>query len=241
MKEIVLNKRDVVALVDDEDFERISRYKWCLWSSKKRTQRYAIRHEAGKTIWMHRFIMNAPRGREVDHRNGNGLDNRRDNLRLCTHAENLHNSGLGRANTSGYKGVTKSNRVFQAKITIGEVHYNLGTFRTARQAARAYDAAADIMHGEFATRNLPGIPIDFSLLTCHRRPCRSPRADHHIYYHAHSNTWLFGIKTRQDQFCRHYKRKADAIKARDAWFAGGPKPKARSSGPKARISTIPID
>jgi len=86
MKEMELTKGKV-ALVDDKDFEWLSQWKWSIFSIG-----YAGRTEVYKTIYMHRVIANAPKGFVIDHLNGNIRDNRRCNLRICTHAENLHNN-----------------------------------------------------------------------------------------------------------------------------------------------------
>ena len=93
MKEISLTK-GLVAIIDDEDFERVSRYKWVSLKNKRTV--YASRSSdlkgGKKTMYMHRFIMNPPSDMQVDHINGDGLDNRRVNLRVCTQSQNLKNS-----------------------------------------------------------------------------------------------------------------------------------------------------
>ncbi|CUW31722.1 AP2 domain-containing protein [Streptomyces reticuli] len=93
----------------------------------------------------------------VDHRNGNGLDNRRSNLREATHAQNSANSRLSRRSTSGYKGVTWYKRTsrWRAHITAGQVQHHLGYFDSAEEAARAYDTAAIEAFGDFAHLNFP--------------------------------------------------------------------------------------
>ncbi len=104
---------------------------------------------------MHRQIMKAPKGLEVDHINGNILDNRRENLRLATHSENNHNRSKYSCNRSGLKGVfwyPRANK-FQASIRVhGELLY-LGLYKKAEDAARAYDEAAVLYHGQFAKPN----------------------------------------------------------------------------------------
>jgi hypothetical protein len=100
--------------------------------------------------------MQAPDGIEVDHENRNGLDCRRTNLRLATHRQNIMNTGLRPANTSGYKGVSwdKENQKWRASIRAYGRSYNLGRFSTKEEAARAYNEAASRLHGSFARLNL---------------------------------------------------------------------------------------
>jgi HNH endonuclease len=149
-----------VALIDDEDAERVLVYKWCAWWNGKRW--YVVAHEPGtgkngRTVLLHRFIMSAPRGIVVDHRNMNGLDNRRENLRLATDSQNKCNRGRQRDNKSGFKGVSwfKPAKVWIAQIKYKRVGYYLGYYKTAEAAAHAYDAAARKLHGEFARVNFP--------------------------------------------------------------------------------------
>ena len=105
---------------------------------------------------MHRLILGCGPGEEVDHRNGNGLDNRRGNLRPATHALNQANVRRVRAK-SGFKGVSRwvrpSPRPWRAHITVKGRMKFLGAFATPEEAARAYDAAARELFGEFACTN----------------------------------------------------------------------------------------
>ena len=155
MREIPLS-RGLVALVDDEDFERLSKFKWYA------SPAYAVRNGKdadGKAmqIRMHREILNAKPDQEVDHVNRNGFDNRRENLRLCSHAENVRNRSSYKNNSSGFKGVSfhKGTGKWQARIRIDERLQHLGVHATAEEAARAYDAAAIEIHGKFASLNFP--------------------------------------------------------------------------------------
>lgn len=104
--------------------------------------------------FLHRMIMNAPPGIQVDHINGDPLDNRRCNLRLCTHAENQCNQHVVRGR-SQFKGVTwhKQNRKWRARIVHHGKDIHLGLFDDEVEAARAYDAAACEFHGDFARLN----------------------------------------------------------------------------------------
>jgi len=140
------------ATVDAADYEWLSRYKWTALVTGSKV--YAIRAEKGKTILMHRQITNAPADKVVDHIDGNGSNNRRANLRLCTKAQNLYNS-KPRASRSQYKGVRYDKRTQKwiAEITyLGKKHY-LGSFDDEIEAAKAYDRQARKFFGEFARPN----------------------------------------------------------------------------------------
>jgi hypothetical protein len=152
MKEIPLSQ-GLVAMVDDEDYEWLNQWKWCVM--KRRKTEYAVRHNVdddgkGHTICMHREIMDAPIGLEVDHINHNGLDNRRDNLRLATRAQNAANGPQRRSGK--FRGVH-----FQAGkycyATAGGREGYLGSFHTPEAAALAYNHGAIELWGEFASLN----------------------------------------------------------------------------------------
>ena len=144
------------ALVDPEDFELLSQLKWHI--HEKHNIKYA-RHtyyRSGKygTCLMHRLVLNAPDNLIVDHINGDGLDNRKANLRLCTHSENLLNRSPRRG-TSIYKGVYWHNkdRRWTATISKDGKRRRIGGFTSEIEAAKAYDKAAKELHGEFARLN----------------------------------------------------------------------------------------
>jgi len=160
MKEIPLTQGKV-ALVDDEDYERISRLKW--HPSERETTCYAVAHvyRNGKrtTCSMHRFVLGlGPGGPELDHRDNDGLHNWRSNLRKAAHSDNMVNTGkhqLGCA--SIFKVVTSCKRGnnWRAQIRRNGPKIHLGKFDTQIEAARAYDAAARQFHGQFARVNFP--------------------------------------------------------------------------------------
>lgn len=153
MKEIPLT-RGKVAIVDDDDYAELSNYKW-YYDSKGYAARHKTRDQKRAYQSMHRQIVNAPDGMEVDHINGDRLDNRRANLRLCTRSQNQHNKGAQANNTSGFKGVQFYKRTgkWHAKIKLHGKERHLGYFATAAQAAEAYNRAAFEIHGDFAYLN----------------------------------------------------------------------------------------
>lgn len=160
MKTIPLTQGKMV-LVDDDDYETLMQFKWVYKKPGHRRTAYAVRgkivgYEAGKkytTIAMHRVIMRSPIGYEIDHINGNGLDNRKENLRIATRAQNQQNRNILRHNTSGYKGVSKDRETWRAQIRVNNTIMRLGRFRDKISAAIAYNEAAKKYHGEFARLN----------------------------------------------------------------------------------------
>ena len=141
------------AYVDAADFEWLSQYRWCLYGGK-----YAGRYEKGKTILMHRMIMQTPPGMVTDHIDGNGMDNLRGNLRNCTRQQNLWNRAK-RLTTSAckYKGVFRDKRrgkIF-AKLSLADGPIWLGYHDTEEAAARAYVRKAVECFREFARLNFP--------------------------------------------------------------------------------------
>ncbi len=145
-------------LIDDEDFEYLSQWNWTMFSVGD--SHYACRYSKRKKILMHRVIMEADMGQEVDHRNGSGLDNQRINLRLCTHAENMRNRKLNKNSTSGYKGVIPYRcrgilkDAWEVKIKCEGTDIGLGVFHDPLEAAYVYDQAAIQLHGDFASLNI---------------------------------------------------------------------------------------
>ncbi len=158
--------RGKVALIDEGDLERVSQFNWFAIGEPGRE--YAARNVrvgGGKqqTIYMHRFILDAGDAEnEVDHENGVRLDNRRSNLRIATHSENMANQVTQARNVSGLKGVRIKGAKWQAYISTDGEQRHLGTFGAAEDAAKAYDRAAFQLFGRFARTNftLPGVLED---------------------------------------------------------------------------------
>lgn len=152
MKTITTKKGEQI-LVDDDVYLWASQFDWRVTNERK--YKYAV---TGGRHKMHRIVMGTMRDSKlfVDHINGNGLDNRRENLRVCTVSENFMNQCLRTNNSSGYKGVhkLKAGGKYQSFCAVGGKRIYLGVFDTAEQAAIEYNRAAKRMHGEFARLNI---------------------------------------------------------------------------------------
>ncbi|MBU9360066.1 HNH endonuclease [Burkholderia multivorans] len=132
--------------IDVDDLESVSGFPWRIDAKG-----YVIRSVSWTKIQhLHRLITNAPDGYVVDHINGNKLDNRRENLRVCTVAQNLRNRRRAKSNKSGLKGVYLDKTRWRAQIRIDGRKICLGSFPTADLAHEAYKFAAREYHGEFA-------------------------------------------------------------------------------------------
>ncbi len=139
------------AYVDAADYEWLSRWDWHLHGG------YAVRSEKGKRVYMHRQIMQPPKGMVVDHTNGNKADNTRDNLDICTQQENTHNRSKRNGASSRFRGVNynRRSRRWTVRITFKGKRLFLGYFTDEEEAARAYDRKAVELFGESAKLNFP--------------------------------------------------------------------------------------
>lgn len=133
-------------LVSDEDYEELSKQDWCA----KKTRRSTKWHAWSSLGAMHRVIMKAPKGVEVDHIDGDSLNNQRDNLRLATGAQNRRNVGVRSDNALGIKGVGLNGSGYRARVKFEGKSFFLGRFATPELADAAVRAERERLHGEFA-------------------------------------------------------------------------------------------
>lgn len=138
------------AVVDDADFGKLTEHKWYVNSSKD-GRNYASTEIDGKHILMHRFILKTPVGKSTDHINGDPLDNRRENLRICTQSQNLANARIKKENTSGYRGVhfKKAKKAWIAQLNFNKKRVLYRQFKNKEDAIKAYQEAAKQCFGEF--------------------------------------------------------------------------------------------
>tara|TARA_Y100000310_G_scaffold328572_1_gene396911 strand:+ start:193 stop:1194 length:1002 start_codon:yes stop_codon:yes gene_type:complete len=174
---------DIQVLIDKKDWKTLSQYRWSATNCHKgrdnqqqfyinariplpNAPRYQYTHPSGyqrtymrrKTLAITRLILDAPEGYIVDHINGNTLDNRRHNLRICTYQQNGQNSRSKIKTSHGYKGISRGKsktNPWTVYIRINNKNVNLGSYATKEDAARSYDVAALINFGEFAYTNFP--------------------------------------------------------------------------------------
>jgi hypothetical protein len=157
MKKIALRGKDgegKFALVDDEDYEYLNQFKWSL---NRYINRGIWSNGRSHCIHMHREILTPPKGKHTDHINRNVLDNRKENLRIATPAQNKQNSPKQKGTSSGYKGVywNDSRKKWVVRICCRGKHFYLGGFKSKEKAAGVYDRAALKHHKEFACLNFP--------------------------------------------------------------------------------------
>lgn len=145
------NKERERAIIDSEDIKKVNNYKWRFNTGAVST------HDAGKFLGLHHVVLGIKPiwGADVDHEDGDILNNRKANIRLCTHRENSSNRKLNKNNTSGFKGVwwKKSREKWAAEITVKNKCIYLGYFKNKKDAAAAYNAGAIKHHGNFACLN----------------------------------------------------------------------------------------
>lgn len=141
------------SLIDEEDLQLASSYKWYLTSHG-----YAANKSKKQIVYLHRLLMKAPNGLQVDHKNMDRLDNRKNNLRLCTIGQNRQNEKKRKIKSSSkYKGVyfcKNRNKPWCVQIRKEGIKITIGYFKTEKEAAEAYDKHAKLFYNEFARLNL---------------------------------------------------------------------------------------
>jgi hypothetical protein len=188
IENMTINIRGYDVLIDDEDIERILKYKWQVFKGQQRGEGYVYfvygsgsgygkqRGKRHDRIHLHRLIINAPKGSIVDHADGNTLNNHKSNLRICNSVESARNRGVFKNNKTGYRGVFFKklggiNR-FQTNISINGKIHNLGNYATAEAAAYIHEEVAKIVFGEYYRR--PGYNVErpellIEIMTCKAR------------------------------------------------------------------------
>lgn len=147
--------KGLVTLVDDDIPEEISGIKFQATQGIRNNTPYATATVNKKTVFLHRLIMNPPKGMVVDHINGDTLDNRRVNLRVCTQFENMRNRKTNYNNKFGYKGVCKHKQSgkYRSRISVDGVRLSLGLFYTPEEAYDEYKKASKIYHKKFRRKD----------------------------------------------------------------------------------------
>lgn len=156
MKYILLTKGKRT-LVDDEDYEYLKQWKWYFGSRYAQRQEYLGKINGKyqqKTVYMHRELCSSDE--DVDHINGDTLDNRRSNLRACTHQQNSYNQKLRKSNTSGYKGVSwhKQRKKWVVQLQYNGKKLHLGLFTDIEDAVKAYNDKSILVYGDFARKEV---------------------------------------------------------------------------------------
>lgn len=152
MKLLKLSNKKIFTEVDDEVFEYLNQFKWFL-----STRGYVCRNKRKDSEYtrIHRLIMNAPKGLEVDHIDNNPLNNQKSNLRICTHQENQRNQKKSKNRSSKFKGVSfnKLTKKWESYIAHNNKFIHLGHYENEIDAAKAHDKSARELHKEYATLN----------------------------------------------------------------------------------------
>ena len=208
------NKKYVYFEIDDEDFDKVAKYKWLVDKNG-----YIQTKIKSQLVSLHRFLLNLQKGdgKIVDHANGNKLDNRRSNLRLCTKQQNIYNSKPMLNTASKYKGVRKNYNGWTSVITRDGKKINLGYFTSEVEAAEYYDIAAYIVHKEFAYYNFPDKIESYKL---HREILIKKRNKTSSYtgvsFKKSSNKWEASISiNKQRIFLGGFENEIDAAKKYD--------------------------
>lgn len=195
MKIIKASNKDVDILVDDEDFDELSKRKWAVEKNG-----YARAKINGKRVSMHRLVLDlSPKDPYVDHIDGNKVNNCKSNLRLVTPQQNQFNQRKREGCLSKYKGVTRSANKWMASIMINGKSINLGYYEKEDDAARAYNVKASEIFGEFAKLN----DVDMSVPIPDVRQ-KSSSGFRGVYWNKNDNKWVAQIQYKNKKVTLGY-------------------------------------
>lgn len=139
------NKKYAYAKIDDENYDEVSKYKWCAFVDKTRNTIYAIKREHNtKMISMHRLIMKATKGTKIDHKNGDGLDNQKQNLRFANNSENRSNSKTPKNNSLHQKNISWSSGIKKFRVGIKKTFDSEDEFKEKIQELQQFDALLSV-------------------------------------------------------------------------------------------------
>lgn len=139
------NKSYAFAKVDDEDYSEVSKYNWCAFVDVTRRTMYAIKKEYGtKSISMHRFILKAVKGEKIDHKNGDGLDNQKQNLRIANSSQNKCNSRTPKNNSLGYKNISWNSAIKKFRVGIKKSFDSEIKFKEKIRQLQQFDSSLNI-------------------------------------------------------------------------------------------------
>lgn len=224
-KEIPLTQ-NLYAIIDDEDYERINKYRWCA-SGNHASGIYAVTVIDKQYVGMHRFLLQPNLGQDVDHRNRKTLDNRKSNLRICSRSQNNGNS-ISKGGISKYKGVSYNSlrNKWRATIVKDKRQYCLGYYMEEIDAVKAYDAAARIIFKEFALTNfIDNIETINNIREKERIKTKKTSKYRGVYLMNNTNKWVASISiANTNKYLGSFSSELDAARAYDkAAIAAGRK------------------
>lgn len=158
VRQIIINSLKYgqkIILIDEDDFEKVSKFRWKINKRRHKFYAQAWIKDTDQTTMMHRLIMNVGIGSQsvVDHKDGNGLNNTKSNLRVCTNKQNCWNREVSKKSTTGFRGVNKRLDGYVARIRVNNKLIHLKWTRDIREAVEAYNEAAIKYYGEYARLN----------------------------------------------------------------------------------------
>jgi len=202
------------AIIDDDDYDKIKNYKWFLDRlGYAEASHHNINEADGKRggIKMHHLIMNSKKGQTIDHKNRNKLDNRKENLRFCTKQQNRWNTEFKKKRPSGYIGVIQRKIGFEAVININKKYIVIGRYKTAEEAAIAFNNKAKKERGEFAVLNV--VPNEANI-----KPVKLRVGPKGIFL-TKDNVYTSCISVNKQRiYLGRFKSKKDAIKSRNDYI-----------------------